>query len=270
MMESDVESEDEFLDGEMSLEEIDAAYRLALETAESAEALLSQSIDKNAGSDLNESLSVDPLEGSQDDSSVGEETPIQRGFTNSDLAEDERPLIIESEERLTLSQVIEGLLFVGGNPLPAKKIVDVLGGATDHEQIDELIEQINQHYAKENRPYVIQLIEGGYTMVLDTEYEPVRRRVYGQGPKDVKLSQEALEVLAFVAYKQPINREDVDEIGKKNAGGLLRQLLRRQLIALERNEDSNDESYRTTKRFLDLFGLGSVDDLPQAIDFEFK
>ncbi len=261
-MESDVECDDEFLDGEMSLEEIEAAYRLALETAESAEALMSQSIDENAKTDL--------IENSQDVSVVEEKTSIQNEFTISEDAEDDLPLANESENRLTLSQVIEGLLFVGGSPLPAKKIVDVLGGTTNHEQIDDLIEQINQLYAKQNRPYVIQLIEGGYTMALDTAYEPVRRRVYGQGPKDVKLSQEALEVLAFIAYKQPINREDVDEIGKKNVGGLLRQLLRRQLIALERNEDSDDKSYRTTKRFLDLFGLGSVDDLPQAIDFDFK
>ena len=263
---------DELFDGDLSLEEIEAAYQRALETAESAEALLSQAIEiEDVEKPVsNESSNVTAPEISTDDPCNEEKQPIQTVFVSSDQTENDFPSTTKTEERLTVSQVIEGLLFVGGKPLPAKKIVDVLGGTSDHERIDEIIKQINELYSTENRPYVIQLIEGGYTMALVSKHEAVRRRVYGQGPKDVKLSQETLEVLAFVAYKQPVNRKDVEETGKKNAGGLLRQLLRRQLIELNRNAETHGESYYTTKRFLDLFGLASVDDLPQAIDFNLK
>jgi segregation and condensation protein B len=95
--------------------------------------------------------------------------------------------------------------------------------------------------------------------------------VYGLGPKDVKLSQDALEVLALVAYQQPVTRVDVEATGKPNAAALLRQLLRRELIRLERGDGSADDvRYFTTSRFLQLFGLASLDDLPRAEDVVFK
>ncbi len=245
---------------ELSLEEIEAAYMRALETAESAEHLIPE-LDQEEIPELEEEFS---------DTLAVENSSLEDVESIDDLPVAEADDSKEEEVRVTQLQVAEGLLFVGGEPLPAKKMTDLLGGTTTHEQVDLLIEELNQRYASENRPYEIRLVEGGYTMVLKAEHEHVRRRVYGQGPKDVKLSQEALEVLAFVAYQQPTTREDVEAIGKKNAGGLLRQLLRRQLIVLNRNEQSDSETYQTTKRFLDLFGLGSIDDLPQATDFDFK
>jgi segregation and condensation protein B len=69
----------------------------------------------------------------------------------------------------------------------------------------------------------------------------------------------------LVAYRQPISHADVEASGKKNAGNLLRQLLRRELVAITRIDKSrNGVQYHTTPRFLSLFGLGSLDELPQA------
>jgi segregation and condensation protein B len=101
--------------------------------------------------------------------------------------------------------------------------------------------------------------------VLRSEYEAVRNKVYGAGPREVRLSQDALEVLALVAYQQPISHAGVEASGKKNAGNLLRQLLRRELVAISRVDKSRDGvQYHTTPRFLSLFGLGNLDELPQA------
>jgi segregation and condensation protein B len=242
----------EFASSDLAMDEIEAAYLRAMEATESMELLLPEA---QLG-DTDEAELEKTNELPSDESAFEETSPTE----------------IEPEEQpqATSAQVIEALLFVGSSPLPAKKIIEILGGSTTHEQVDLLIEQLNETYLSQSRPYEFHLVEGGYRMALKPEFEQVRRRVYGQGPKDVKLNQESLEVLAFVAYQQPASRTRLEEIGKKNVGSLLRQLLRRQLIELERSEETNEENYKTTKRFLELFGLSSTDDLPQAMDFNFK
>jgi segregation and condensation protein B len=169
---------------------------------------------------------------------------------------------------VTPKQVVEALLFVGGQPLTGKRLADLLGGEFTHDHVDQLIDELNGMYEQEGRPYEVRLGEGGYRLGLRPEFERVRDRVYGYGPKEVKLSQDALEVLALVAYQQPVTREAVEQTGKTNAPAVLRQLLRRELIALHRGD--GDVTYHTTPRFLQLFGLGSLDDLPLPEDLMFK
>ena len=86
----------------------------------------------------------------------------------------------------------------------------------------------------------------------------------------MRLTQEALEVLALVAYHQPITREEIQALGKEKAGGVLRHLLRRELVQLEREEGSGEVRYRTTPRFLQLVGIRDLDDLPRADALTFK
>ena len=87
----------------------------------------------------------------------------------------------------------------------------------------------------------------------------------------MKLSQEQLEVLALVAYRQPISRQDIEKHGRKNAGGMLRQLLRRQLVVIERgNNPRRDITYRTTKRFLEVFNIRDIEDLPTPEQLELR
>jgi len=168
-------------------------------------------------------------------------------------------------------QVVEALLFVGGAALTTRKISEILGEGFSSEQIEEIVEGLNEEYAAENRPYAIHWGEGGYRYQLRTEFEKVRNRVFGVGPKEVKLSQEALEVLALVAYRQPLRSADLESTERKNAGSLLRQLIRRELVELRRSETAPDDpTYHTTPRFLELFGLTSLDDLPFPADFAFK
>ncbi|NOX56762.1 MAG: SMC-Scp complex subunit ScpB, partial [Planctomycetes bacterium] len=152
-----------------------------------------------------------------------------------------------------------------------KRLRRLLGGSVDHDLVTESIDRLNRQYAEENRPYEIRLELGGYRMALRPEFEKVRHRVYGLGPKEVRLSHDALEVLALVAYFQPITRRELERKGRPNAGGVLRQLLRRELICIKRDPDQPKEvKYCTTPRFLSLFGLGDIDELPQPEDFEFK
>ncbi|HUG91366.1 MAG TPA: SMC-Scp complex subunit ScpB [Planctomycetaceae bacterium] len=178
---------------------------------------------------------------------------------------------LDGPRRITPRQVIEAALFVGGEPLTARKLCSLLPGDSDHEFVDRAVDDLNRQYAAQGRPVVLRLVEGGYRMELRSEFEGVRSRVFGYGPKDVRLSQDAVETLAVVAYRQPVTRGQVEHTLGRPAGGVLNQLLRRELIALERGETSGDAvTYRTTARFLELFGLGGVHELPQADDLSFK
>ena len=166
-------------------------------------------------------------------------------------------------------------MFVGGQPLTAKKLSSLFH--TDHGFgfVECLIDELNQQYVAEGRPYAITLGEGGYRMTLLPEFESVRNKVFGYGPKEVKLTQDVLEVLSLVAYKQPITKTQIETIGKDNPGPLLRQLVQRELIRIDREHtpkeaQKTDPQYVTTPRFLQLFGLGNLHDLPVLEDFNFK
>ena len=182
----------------------------------------------------------------------------------------------DATPRVSEKQVVEAALFVGGTPLTAKKLSSLFH--TDHGFgfVECLIDELNRQYADEGRPYSITLGEGGYRLSLLPEFEPVRNKVFGYGPKDVKMTQDALEVLSLVAYKQPITKSQIEALGKSNAGSVLRQLVQRELIRIDRahapqnSKSKNDPPYTTTPRFLSLFGLGSLHDLPVAEDFAFK
>lgn len=192
-------------------------------------------------------------------------------------SEDSRTLPeTNSAPRVSEKQVVEAALFVGGMPLTAKKLTSLFH--TDHGFgfVECLIDELNRQYADESRPYAITLGEGGYRLALLPEFEPVRNKVFGYGPKEVKLTQDTLEVLALVAYKQPITKSQMEGLGKSNASTALRQLLQRELIRIDRahtpqnSKSKNDPPYVTTPRFLSLFGIGNLSDLPVAEDFEFK
>jgi segregation and condensation protein B len=173
--------------------------------------------------------------------------------------------------QVTPAQVIEAALFVGGGPLTAKKIGALVRGSSDSAFVEQTIDELNDAYRAQGRPYEIRLGDGGYRLELRPEYDRLRHRVYGSGPREVRLSQDVLEVLALVAYQQPISQADIESHGKQNAGNLLRQLLRRDLVAFERGSGGRkDVRYHTTARFLSVFGLGSLDELPQAEDLAKK
>lgn len=87
--------------------------------------------------------------------------------------------------------------------------------------------------------------------------------------REVKLSQEVLEVLALIAYSQPVSDDRIAELGRESTPSTLRQLLRRELVEIRR-DSSGVIQYATTPRFLELFGLGAIDDLPLPSDLAFK
>ena len=166
--------------------------------------------------------------------------------------------------------ILEAMLFVGhpaNEPLTSKAVAALMRGVRASE-VDQLVEELNELYLEEDCPYHIQAVGAGYRLTVKDEYQAIRERFYGK-IREAKLSQAAVDVLAVVAYRQPIGRKAVDEIRKDASGRLLNQLVRRQLLAVERTTEKPRLSlYRTTGRFLELFGLDSLDELPQSQDFD--
>ncbi|MFQ5730946.1 MAG: SMC-Scp complex subunit ScpB [Planctomycetaceae bacterium] len=172
---------------------------------------------------------------------------------------------------VTPQQVLEAALFVGGTDLTLKRLCTLLGNEFSSDKVEAIVEQLNQRYMAEGRPYDVQFGKGGYRMALKPEFDDVCNRVFGLGPKEVKLSKDALEVLSLVAYRQPIGGDEMAELRGNAPTAILRQLLRRELIALQRaDDDPKQVRYHTTPRFLQAFGLATLDDLPQADDLAFK
>jgi segregation and condensation protein B len=159
--------------------------------------------------------------------------------------------------------IFEAMLFVGNRenrPLPAARAAELMRNVAA-EEIPDLVEELNARYDAERRPYHIISKGEGYRLTLKKEFEPVRTRLYGK-IREARLSQAAIDVLAIVAYKQPLSGEQVGRLRSKPSSHLLAHLVRRGLLWVDRVEGR--PHYRTTERFLRLFDLQSLDDLPHS------
>jgi segregation and condensation protein B len=171
---------------------------------------------------------------------------------------------------LSPKSILEAMLFVGhpqNEPLTAKQVSSLMRGVLP-EEIDELVRELNDQYDAERAPYRIASEGAGYRLVLRDEFSALREQFYGR-VKEAKLSQSVIDTLAIVAYHQPVGLKEVDQLRGKPSGGILSQLVRRQLVKIERSPDKPREiKYRTTSRFLDLFSLDSLEDLPRSQEVE--
>jgi len=245
-------------------DDIELAYREAMKSLDEAE--------QQVGSALMELADDASDEEPQDDlpfTSIGEELAEDL----EDDAQSVEPAAIESGEvRVSPRAVIEAALFVGGDvSLTARTLASLIGRETSSRVAVRLIDELNESYAAENRPYEIRLKEGGFQLELLDRFADVQAKVFGLGPREVRLSPEILEILAFVAYNQPIDKDDLDTIDQAKAQTHLRRLIRLRLVEVERTgKKRSDVIYRTSERFLELFGLASIDELPQSDIFNFK
>jgi segregation and condensation protein B len=176
------------------------------------------------------------------------------------------PKAKSSEPPPPVERLVEAMLFVGGPPLTAEHARAAVRGLTP-EQFREAVDLLNRSYRAQGRPYVVRQSGDGFTLAVKPAYRAVREKLFG-GPREARLSQPALDVLALVAYRQPVAKAEVDAVRGLDSGAILRQLVRLGLAAVVRRGDAGrrDVAYGTTPRFLDLFGLTSPDDLPRLGD----
>src|SRR5262245_2239804 len=158
-------------------------------------------------------------------------------------------------------RIVEALLFAGGQPLTPERAGAVIRGVSP-EHFRSLVDELNRTYRRQNRPYTIQGTGQGYVLTLRSRHHAVIDRLNG-GPREARLSKAAVEVLSLIAFRQPARRADIDSQRGTDSGALIRQLVRLGLVAI-----LPDSTYGTTQRFLELFGLQSLDDLPQTLDLQ--
>lgn len=167
---------------------------------------------------------------------------------------------------ITPRSILEAILFVGhpaNEPLTSQRIASLMRGVRASE-IDDLVRELNEQYDADGSPYRIESVGPGYQLALRGEYAPLRDKFYGR-VREARLAQSAIDVLAIVAYHQPIEQAEVDKLRGKPSGGVLSQLVRRDLLSVERPAEKRAKpKYSTTGRFLDLFGLDSLADLPRS------
>ncbi len=163
-----------------------------------------------------------------------------------------------AEAALDPERIVEAMLFVGGPPLNPDAVAGAVRGLTA-DRVRAALDALNARYARQRRPYAVTAQGGGYVLAVRPAFLGLRERLHG-GPKEARLSQPALDVLSLVAYRQPVTRAEIDALRGADSAGVLRQLARLDLITAARRGEAE---YTTTPRFLDLFKLASLDDLPK-------
>jgi segregation and condensation protein B len=160
-----------------------------------------------------------------------------------------------------LKPIVESLLFVAQEPLTIERLKKVLPEA-DSKEIRAALAELIEEYDQRQGGFFLREVADGFQIRTRPEHSEWITRLIQPSP--MRLSKAALETLAIIAYKQPIIRSDVEQLRGVDCGGILRVLLERKLIrVLGRKEiPGRPLIYASTKRFLEIFDLKSLNDLP--------
>jgi segregation and condensation protein B len=160
--------------------------------------------------------------------------------------------------------ILESLLFGTHHPLTAPRLAELME-LESSKPVRRAIRQLNEQYEQSGRSFRVEQVAGGYQLLTLPEYGAYLKKLH-QKEADAKLTKAALETLAIIAYKQPILRVDVEGIRGVACGETIRSLMEKHLVKIAGRAEIPGRPilYGTTKRFLELFGLNSLKDLPQS------
>ncbi len=166
-----------------------------------------------------------------------------------------------------IKNIIESLLFVADEPLSIDRFKNIIGQVQTNE-IRQALEELEADYEARQGGFYLNQVAGGYQIRTRSEYMQWIKRLLQ--PKPLRLSKAALETLAIIAYKQPVIRSDVEHIRGVDCGGVLRVLFERKFIRVlgRREIPGRPLIYATTKRFLEVFDLKNLKDLPTPKEIE--
>jgi segregation and condensation protein B len=164
-------------------------------------------------------------------------------------------------------RALEALIFASDGPASAAQIRRALPELTP-SRIPDLVAEINEELDREGRPYEIAEVAGGYQFRTRTAFAELLRAA--QPERKVRLSRAALETLAFVAYRQPITRAELEDLRCVDSGAVLKVLAERGLVRIVGRRDAPGRPvlYGTSAGFLETFGLRSLSDLPTLREVE--
>ena len=170
----------------------------------------------------------------------------------------------------SVEQVIEALLFSSDAPLSATRLAELIGGCTPFH-VRKYIEVLNARYARAGLTFRIVCIARGYQMMTLPGFEPWVEKLVQQRSQ-TRLSPAALETLSIIAYKQPIIRAEVEAIRGVACGEVIARLRELGLVRIVGRAEivGRPLLYGTTRKFLDVFGLADLDDLPPLESLRLK
>lgn len=167
-----------------------------------------------------------------------------------------------------MKREIEALLFATDAPLTTQRLKSLLPEA-DGKEIRAAIDELNAEYAERGHAFAAVEFGGGWQIATRPEFAPLIQQLY-RGKRYVRLSRAGLEVLAIIAYRQPITRMEIEEIRGVQASGVLSTLMERNLVTVLGRADTvgNPILYGTTREFLNHMGLKGLHQLPQLPELE--
>ncbi len=168
-------------------------------------------------------------------------------------------------EREELKSIIENVLLAADQPINASELSKIFIDGTDKDQLQSILDELREEYNSRN----LQIMEvaDGYQLCTRHEYNDWIRK-YLKLDRSSRLSQPSLDTLSIIAYKQPLTRQEVDDIRGVDSSGVLKTLLEKKVIgpAGRKKVPGRPIMYRTTQKFLEYFGLKDLSDLPTLED----
>lgn len=167
---------------------------------------------------------------------------------------------------MNIKSILESLLLVNERPIESKELAGIL--SVDKKEIEKNLEELATEYEARKAGICIIKVAGGYQMCSHPNNEEWVKKMYQEKNKQ-RLSIASLETVAIIAYKQPITRTEIEGIRGVNVDGVVRHLLELGLIkeAGRKPVPGRPFLYVTTRKFLEYFGLNSLEDLPKLEEF---
>ena len=169
-----------------------------------------------------------------------------------------------TSEREQIARV-EAALFLCKEPCPSRKLAQ-LTNLPDGGRARALVKKLNERYRRVGSSFYAVEVAGGFQLRAAAEFAPWLLRLQ-EAPIEARLGNSAMETLAIVAYEQPVLRASIERVRGVHCGEVLRQLLEQDLIRIVGRSDELGRPflYGTTKRFLQVFGLARLEDLPKRV-----
>jgi len=170
---------------------------------------------------------------------------------------------VEQEE---IKAIIENILLAADQPVSVTQFKNLLGDEAEKVSFKSVLEELIDEYSSRNLQ-ILQVAEG-YQLCTRHDYSDWVRK-FLKFDKTKKLSQPSLDTLAIIAYKQPLTKAEVEEIRGVDSSGVVRTLLEKKVISPggRKKVPGRPIMYRTTRKFLEYFGLRDLSDLPTLEDF---
>lgn len=264
--------EKDLIENEMEMSDVDASSEADMNMEESLEEALKaefgdeyvtteSSIFLSEGEEESESFLPEVEESEEAEEAL--EAAVDLEGTELDSFEAAEIEEVEFVEEERLESIVESILFASDRPVSLTQIKEVFKGTNiDTRKIRRALDQLMVEYAGGRRGVTLEEVPGGYQLRTKVDnLEWLRRSLK---TRQFKLSGPALETLAIVAYKQPIVKAEVDEIRGVESGHLLRALMEKNLVNFQGKSElpGRPMQYGTTRKFLEIFGLRNLKELP--------